>query len=370
MIKLISIPLVLVLLLGCVSNKTYKAQQANLEELQRINDDLMVLLAYMNRDIERINEELRSVDLSFQEFDTEVLQLKERLNWIYENYAFTSRIEDLETYSDEIAGSLDLVRDDLLALGYVPDRLQDIDDEFGELRDELQLIEETIEDFLEQNRIVVANLVTKVELARELHRLETSEKVAEQVPDTVTDLHHETGEIKEQVQSLTADMAQVKRQIITLNQEVQDLIKSLEKTTPEARIQINMNDRPIEPITRVYSNAKSAYDRRTYEQAIRMFEDFIAQNPDDPLAANSQYWMAESYYAAGNYRKAMREFESVIQRYPSSPKAADAQVKIGLCYIKLNDLDMARAELRKVKNLYPNYERQALVDSLLSRIGN
>jgi len=60
----------------------------------------------------------------------------------------------------------------------------------------------------------------------------------------------------------------------------------------------------------------------------------------------------------------------VIQRYPSSPKAADAQVKIGLCYIKLNDLDMARAELRKVKNLYPNYERQALVDSLLSRIGN
>jgi len=237
----IVLSLSLFLLLGCVSNKTYQAQRAQLQEQERINDDLMVVLANMNRDID---------------------------------------------------------------------------------------------------------------------------------PALLTELQRETSEIKHQVQTLTTDVHQVKQQIDDLAQDLQSLIRNLEQPQPDTRLRVHASDKPTEPLHKAYIAAKSAYDRRSFEQAIRMFEDFIALYPNDPLAANSQYWMAESYYAAGSYRKALREFESVIQRYPSSPKAADAQVKIGLCHIRLKNMDMARTELRKVKSQYPGYERQALVDSLLKRIGN
>ena len=321
-----------------------------MEELERINEDLMVLLAYMNRDIERINEELAAVDMSFQELDAEVLDLETRLNWVYENYAFTNRIDELEAYTDQLARSMELIRNDLHTLGFVPERLEDIDNEFIELREEFDLIEDMVDDFVGKSRIAVTNLETKVELAREMQR--------------------ETGEIKEQVQTLTADVNQVKQHVTVLTQDLQTMIKNLEHPPPDTRIHAYTNDKPAQPLPKSYTSAKSAYYNRRFEQAIRMFEDFIAQHPSDPLAANSQYWMAESYYAAGNYRKALREFETVILRYPFSPKAADAQVKIGLCHIQLKNMDMARTELRKVRSQYPGYERQALVDSLLNRIGN
>ncbi len=373
MIRLIAPALVLVLLVGCVSNKTFQAERVKMDELQKINDDLMVLLAYMNRDIERIGEELKGVDRSFQELDTEILDLKKRLSWIYENYAYTNRIDDLETYADQIAQSLELLRDDVLAYGFVPERLMDIDDEFVELHDEFQQIEETVNDFWEKNRIAMANLVTEAELARELNRIETEIKTQPEIREPVeeiTALKRETGEMKEQVQSLVTDMIQVNQQIKVLTQDVQNLIKRLEQPTPDIPVQVHSADKPATPPTQAYNSAKNTYDRRNWEHAIRSFEDFIAQNPHDPLAANAQYWMAESYYAAGNYRKALREFEMVIERYPTSPKAADAQVKIGLCYIKMNDLEMARIYLRRVRSTYPSYERQTLVDSLLNRIGH
>ncbi len=373
MIRWIAPMLVLVLLVGCVSNKTFQAERVRMDELQKINDELLVLLAYMNRDIERIGVELKGVDHSFQELDTEILDLKKRLDWIYENYAFTNRIDDLETYTDRITQSLELLRDDVLAYGFVPERLMDIDDELVELHDEFQQIEETVNDFLEKNRIAVANLVTKVELACELNRIVTEIKTQPETREPgeeITALKRETGEMKKQVQSLVTDMKQVNQQIKGLTQDVQNLIIRLEKPTPDIPIHVHSADKPATPLPQEYNSAKSAYDRRNWEQAIRSFEDFIAQNPHAPLAANAQYWMAESYYAAGNYRKALREFETVIGHYPSSPKAADAQVKIGLCYIKMNDLEMARTHLRQVRSKYPSYDRQTLVDSLLNRIDN
>jgi len=80
------------------------------------------------------------------------------------------------------------------------------------------------------------------------------------------------------------------------------------------------------------------------EQALR---SFIQRYPNDPLAANAQYWLGETYYVRKDYNNAAAVFAEGYQKYPKGGKAADNLLKLGMALGQLGQkTDACRAFAR------------------------
>jgi tol-pal system protein YbgF len=117
-----------------------------------------------------------------------------------------------------------------------------------------------------------------------------------------------------------------------------------------------------------YENAYDAYRARRYDEALRLFEDFLKRYPDHELADNAQYWLGETYYDMGDYGRAILTFKDVVTRYASHAKAPDALLKIGYAYLALDDPSNARMFLKRVTKNYPASAAEAKARAKLKEI--
>jgi tol-pal system protein YbgF len=106
---------------------------------------------------------------------------------------------------------------------------------------------------------------------------------------------------------------------------------------------------------------KSAYDAAfgalkdgRYAESARLFQQFIAQFPNDELTPNAYYWLGESYYVTQNYPVSLDTFRKLLAQYPNSQKAPDALLKVGYCQYEMKQWDQAQATLNQVMQQYPN----------------
>ncbi|WP_319775127.1 tol-pal system protein YbgF [Breoghania sp.] len=110
-----------------------------------------------------------------------------------------------------------------------------------------------------------------------------------------------------------------------------------------------------------YGSARAEYDEAyamvlngQYDQAARSFQAFLATHPDDPLAANAQYWLGESYFGRARYRDAADAFLKTYTDYPDNEKAPDSLLKLGLSLNGLGQKDAACATYSELLSKYPN----------------
>jgi len=104
-----------------------------------------------------------------------------------------------------------------------------------------------------------------------------------------------------------------------------------------------------------YLNALSLHQSGKYEEAIELFRKLIADDRNNSLADNAQYWIGESYYSMKQYQRAVIEFEKV-SAFSNSDKGDDAQYKIGLCYKQMGNQEKSRIEFQKLIDLFPQSE--------------
>jgi tol-pal system protein YbgF len=109
--------------------------------------------------------------------------------------------------------------------------------------------------------------------------------------------------------------------------------------------------------------------QKRYGEAAKAFEAFLAKYPDDPLAANAQYWLAEAHYVSQDNAAAMKAFEAVVEKFPTSQKAPGALFKIGRLQRAAGNTDAARASFEKVLSDYPNSAAAGLARERLGKLG-
>ena len=102
-----------------------------------------------------------------------------------------------------------------------------------------------------------------------------------------------------------------------------------------------------------YDEAYSMVLNGQYDQAAGRFQQFLAAYPDDPLAANAQYWLGESYFGKGRYREAADAFLKTYTDYPANDKAPDSLLKLGLSLSGLGQKDAACATYSELLTKYP-----------------
>jgi tol-pal system protein YbgF len=91
--------------------------------------------------------------------------------------------------------------------------------------------------------------------------------------------------------------------------------------------------------TQQFNHAFGLVKQADYPGAETALKAFIEAHPNDPLAANAQYWLGETYYARNKYMEAAAAFAEGYKRWPKGAKAADDLLKLGM--------SLARADQKK-----------------------
>ncbi|MCA1243944.1 tol-pal system protein YbgF [Stappia stellulata] len=102
-----------------------------------------------------------------------------------------------------------------------------------------------------------------------------------------------------------------------------------------------------------YDEAYSLILSGNYEAAESGFRAFLDAYPNDPQAANAQFWLGESLYARKQYREAADAFLKSYTDYPDSAKVTDSLLKLGLSLRGIGQTDAACATFSELLTKYP-----------------
>lgn len=141
--------------------------------------------------------------------------------------------------------------------------------------------------------------------------------------------------------------------------------------TPAAPVKMKSSQTPVSTVPgdfeEGYRMALAKFNQHDYKQARIMFKNLLAQNRNNSLSDNCQYWIGESYYALKEYQQAIIEFEKVLT-FSNTNKDDDSQLKLGLCYLRLKDKESAKRELTRLIANYPQSEFTELGRKLLEEL--
>ncbi len=85
-----------------------------------------------------------------------------------------------------------------------------------------------------------------------------------------------------------------------------------------------------------FADAKAAYAKEDYPEAIRLFEEVRLQAPASTIAAEATYLEAMSRYNQDLFAGSAVDFRAVRRNYPNSPFAARAQYMVGESYYQIS----------------------------------
>jgi len=107
-----------------------------------------------------------------------------------------------------------------------------------------------------------------------------------------------------------------------------------------------------------YQQAFKIYSGRNYEEAIKQFDAFLVDFPNDQDADNSQFWIGQCHFQLGNYFHAEAAFRKVLRNYYHGPtrsgyKTPDAILMLGRIYLIRKKPIKARYYFEQVLKRYP-----------------
>ncbi len=324
--------LLVFVLAGCVSNKAFEIEKARSLEMQRQQGLLMQRLEEMRS--EMLQD--RNVLIKYG-YDTE--QLKRQF----------ASVDSLSKQVNRVNDNLSKQAENLLASQTLAEDLRFLINRISTLQ----------EEFADNNRLLIEFRQSNADHQESVNqRLANLEKGVRTPPAKTSPPPEKT------IQTPEPEKAPPKQE-----KPKSEPAKQIDHTAP-IRLSTEIPKAATVSEQQAYNDAKAAYDRRQFDRAISMFDEYLRLYPKQPLAVNAHYWIGESHYAMLDYSGAYRIFRTLATNYPSSPKAPDALVKMSLCSWKMGDFTGARQDLMRIKSTYPDYERMSLVNKLLQEVPN
>jgi len=114
-----------------------------------------------------------------------------------------------------------------------------------------------------------------------------------------------------------------------------------------------------------YKDAFEAFQKKSYDEAIKKFSAFVEAHPGTPLAPNAVYWIGESYMSVKNYEKAILSFQELVDKYPKSEKVPRALLAQADAFNAVKDRKSSTTVLKKVIELFPKSEEAAIAERRL-----
>jgi tol-pal system protein YbgF len=116
-----------------------------------------------------------------------------------------------------------------------------------------------------------------------------------------------------------------------------------------------------------YEEAHKIFRSGNYQGAVNAFRGFIEQFPSSLLASNAQYWIGISFYNLKDLKAALGSHQQLLKRYPDSPKVPDSMLNIATIQSDLNDPAAAKTTLEDIVAKYPSSEAATKARSRLAK---
>lgn len=104
----------------------------------------------------------------------------------------------------------------------------------------------------------------------------------------------------------------------------------------------------------LYRNSYEFILSGDYKTAETGFREYIDRFPNDPMAADAQFWLGEAVLSQQNYAGAAEIFLDGSKTYPDSKKAPDMLLKLGVSLVGLKQREVACATFAEVAKRYPD----------------
>lgn len=93
---------------------------------------------------------------------------------------------------------------------------------------------------------------------------------------------------------------------------------------------------PVLPPDEQYARAMALYEEEEWRDAVRAFQTFTFNYPQDPRVTDARWLTAEAYYAAEDWATAAQEYLGFQRDYPTDARAAEALYHTGRSYQRLS----------------------------------
>ncbi len=271
------------------------------------------------------------------------------------------RLDRLEKKSRELVGENEVLKHELANLKKIQkEGFLNVDERVDALRQQIKAAKAT------------ENKEAKEEV-KPTENKEEDKPVAKKAPPVTQPVVSKTENKKEEAKSTT---------VTTVTKPVVKKTNDVEKESVDVKTAQTATSVKTEPTNKASSKSRapSKYEKETYQAAFakmkksptaatKAFKEYIKLQPNSPLAANAQYWIAEIMYSHNNYKGAIQEFIKVLQQYKFSDKAPDAAIKLGYSFVALKNWKYARRTFEDVLKYFPNNQNAVtLANKQLSKL--
>ena len=236
--------------------------------------------------------------------------------------------------------------------------------------EELSYLKEQINKLTQQNADLlekIENLNQKPVLSEEVIKEDNPEEIVEQYPIYPGMSNSELN--KNEDQSTVKVLAKIDTtngndEIVkqTINNEETKLLIEDEKEIKNDNQKVAIIKPSKEP-QEIYQRAYNMLSKGNYEAAEVAFIKFIKDFSDHSLTSNAYYWLGETFYVRKNYIQAAQNFAAGYQKFPKGSKASAQLLKLGISLYALNKNKEACSTFAKL-----NKEFSDLSLSISSRV--
>jgi tol-pal system protein YbgF len=103
----------------------------------------------------------------------------------------------------------------------------------------------------------------------------------------------------------------------------------------------------------LYNSGTKAFSDRKYQDAVKIFQDFVSNYPKNKLTSNAYFWLGESYYQLKNYNGAILAYQQIIEKFSGSNKVQPAMFKQGVSMYQKGQQDAGKIRLNELIAKYP-----------------
>ncbi len=236
--------------------------------------------------------------------------------------------------------------------------------------EELSYLKEQINKLTQQNADLlekIENLNQKPILSEEVIKEDNPEEIVEQYPIYPGMSNSELN--KNEDQSTVKVLAKIDTtngndEIVkqTINNEETKLLIEDEKEIKNDNQKVAIIKPSKEP-QEIYQRAYNMLSKGNYEAAEVAFIKFIKDFSDHSLTSNAYYWLGETFYVRKNYIQAAQNFAAGYKKFPKGSKASAQLLKLGISLYALNKNKEACSTFAKL-----NKEFSDLSLSISSRV--
>ena len=236
--------------------------------------------------------------------------------------------------------------------------------------EELTYLKEQINKLTQQNADLlekIENLNQKPVLSEEVIKEDNPEEIVEQYPIYPGMSNSELN--KNEDQSTVKVLAKIDTtngndEIVkqTINNEETKLLIEDEKEIKNDNQKVAIIKPSKEP-QEIYQRAYNMLSKGNYEAAEVAFIKFIKDFSDHSLTSNAYYWLGETFYVRKNYIQAAQNFAAGYKKFPKGSKASAQLLKLGISLYALNKNKEACSTFAKL-----NKEFSDLSLSISSRV--